>query len=149
MTTIKIISGVYGHRPEKSPYVIPVTVNDPPISVEDDEAVRLVELGVAAYVDQETGAAAAETVIPVVLDNQTTSNTTGNGKDESGDSDPGDIVGNLDAEALKEWKMDDLKKLAADMGVDNTGIKKKDALIAAITAVDVTCPALDTEDVIE
>ena len=43
----------------------------------------------------------------------------------------------------------DLKKLAADMGVDTTGIKKKDALIAAITAVEVTGPALDTEDVIE
>ena len=61
MTTIKIISGVYGHRPEKSPYVIPVTVNDPPISVEDDEAIRLVELGVAAYVEAETPPTAVAT----------------------------------------------------------------------------------------
>lgn len=149
MTTIKIISGVYGYRPEKSPYVIPVQKGDPAISVDDDEAKRLVEIGVAAYLDQEIDAGAAETAIPVVPDNQATSSTPGNEKDERGDSDPEDIAGHLDADALKDWKMDDLKKLAADMGVDTTGIKKKDALIAAITAVEVTGPALDTEDVIE
>lgn len=149
MTLVKIISGVYGYRPEKSPYVIPVQKGDPAISVDDDEAKRLVEIGVATYLDQEIDAGAAEAAIPVVPDNQATTSTPGNGKDESGDSDPEDIVGHLDADALKDWKMDDLKKLAADMGVDTTGIKKKDALIAAITAVEVTGPALETEDVIE
>lgn len=149
MTLVKIISGVYGYRPENSPYVIPVQKGDPAISVDDDEAKRLVEIGVAAYLDQEIDAEAAETAIPVVPDNETTSNTPDARDGENGDSDPGEIAGHLDAEALKEWKMDDLKKLAADMGIDITGIKKKDALIAAITAVEVTGPALDTEDVIE
>ena len=50
-------------------------------------------------------------------------------------------------------KMDNLKKLAADMGIDITGIKKKDDLVAAIAAVEVTVPSdapvLGVEDVIE
>ena len=153
MTTIKIISGVYGHRPEKSPYVVPVTVNDPPISVEDDEAIRLVELGVAAYVEAETHPTAVATAHGCDSDSCPIGPSPKDGGGENGDSAPGDITGNLAPEALKEWKMDDLKKLAVDMGIDASGIKRKEDLIAAIAAVEVTVPAeapdLGVEDVVE
>ena len=153
MTTIKIISGVYGHRPEKSPYVVPVTINDPPISVEDDEAIRLVELGVAAYVEAETPPPAVATAHGCDSDSCPIDPSPKDGGGENGDSAPGDITGNLAPEALKEWKMDDLKKLAVDMGLDISGIRKKDDLIQAIAAVEVTVPSdapvLGVEDVIE
>ena len=153
MTLVKIINGVYGYRPEKSPYVIPVSNRDPAISVDDDEAARLVEIGVAAYVGQESNAGAVATAVPGDSDGQTIDNSTDNGGGENGDSDPREITGTLDPEELKGWKMDDLKKLAADMGIDTTGIKKKDDLIEAIAAVEVNIPAdapvLNTEDVVE
>lgn len=43
----------------------------------------------------------------------------------------------LDKAQLDEMKFDDLKKLAADMGIDITGIKKKADLVDAIAAVEV------------
>lgn len=43
----------------------------------------------------------------------------------------------LDKAQLDEMKFDDLKKLAADMGIDITGIKKKADLVYAIAAVEV------------
>lgn len=153
MTLVKIISGVYGYRPEKSPYVIPVQRGDPAISVEDDEAKRLVEIGVAAYVDKETPVEAVATGLSCDSDSCPIDNSPDSEGGENGDSDPGEITGNLDPDALKDWKMDDLKKLAADMGIETTGIKKKDDLIAAIVAVEVTVPAealvLEPEDVVE
>ena len=145
MTLVKIINGVYGHRPENSPYVIPVSVGDPAISVDDDEAKRLVDLGVAAYAD----AGAVATAIPVVSDSVAIDNSPESEDGESGDSAPGEIVGHLDPDSLKDMKMDELKKLATDVGIDVTGIKKKDDLIQAIVSVDVTGPALEVEDVIE
>lgn len=153
MTIVKIISGTYGHRPENSPYVIPVTPRDPAISVDDDEAKRLVKIGVAAYVDAEAPLEDVATAVPGDPDGQTIGNSPDDGDGENGDSDPGEITATLDPEDLKGWKMDDLKKLAADMGIDPTGIKKKDDLVAAIAAVEVTIPAdapdLGIEDVVE
>jgi hypothetical protein len=153
MTLVKIISGVYGYRPEKSPYVVPVSAGDPAISVEDDEAMRLVNLGVAAYVD----AGAVATAVPVVFDSDAIDNSPEREDGENGDPAPGEITATLDPEDLKSWKMDDLKKLAADMGIDVTGIKKKDDLIQAICAEEVSIPNdgivdgpdLKIEDVIE
>lgn len=43
----------------------------------------------------------------------------------------------LNKAQLDEMKFDDLKKLAADMGIDITGIKKKADLVDAIAAVEV------------
>lgn len=43
----------------------------------------------------------------------------------------------LDKTQLDEMKFDDLKKLAADMGIDITGIKKKADLVDAIAATEV------------
>lgn len=131
MTTIKIINGTYGHRPEGSNYVIPVASGDPAISVDDLEAQRLVDLGVAVIAHPEAPA---------------------NGGD--GDSVPAEIAGHLDPDQFKSMTVAELKKLAADMEIDVTG-KKKDEIIAAICAVEVTAPAdddapaPDVEDVIE
>ena len=133
MTTIKIINGTYGHRPEGSNYVIPVAAGDPDISVDDLEAQRLVGLGVAVIVQPEVTAPA---------------------DGDNGESVPAEIAGHLDPDQFKGYTVAELKKLAADMEIDVTG-KKKDEIIAAICAVEVTAPADDdapapgVEDVIE
>lgn len=149
MATVKIISGVYGYVPEGSNYVIPVGSGDPAISVDDEEAKRLVDIGVAAYVD----AAAVATALPGDSSDEAISNSHEDEGGENGDSTPGEIDGSFDPEALKAMKMDDLKKLAVDMGLDISGIRKKDDLIQAIAAVEVTvppdAPVLGVEDVIE
>ena len=60
MTIVRIVNGTYGYRPmvrqpdgsmRQSPYVVPTTSRDAPISVTEKEAERLVNLGVAEYVD--------------------------------------------------------------------------------------------------
>lgn len=53
----------------------------------------------------------------------------------------------LDTAQLEEMKVDDLKKLAADMGIDTTGFKRKADYVEAISAVEVTPgPETDGED---
>lgn len=53
MRTIKIINGVFGYRPEGSRYIEPKQAGDPPFSVDDKQAARLVALKVAVYVDED------------------------------------------------------------------------------------------------
>ena len=149
MAIVKIVNGTYGHRPDGSKYVIPVTPADLPISVSDEEAKRIVEMGVAVYVD----AGAVATAPADDFDSSPISNSPSDEGGDSGDSDCVEITGTLDPEGLKDWKMDDLKKLAADMGIDTTNLKKKAALIDAICTVEVgipdeEVPSPDVEDVI-
>ncbi len=61
-----------------------------------------------------------------------------------------EIVGNLDADQLKTMKLDQLKQLAKDMGIDTTGLRTKDDYAAAIAAVDVIVePDLSAEEIVE
>lgn len=53
MKSIKIIVGSYGHRPDGRGSVTLITKQSPPITVSDEEAERLVELGVAAIVEND------------------------------------------------------------------------------------------------
>lgn len=54
-------------------------------------------------------------------------------------------VGHLDEAELLEMKFDDLKRLAADMGVDTKGLKSKADYSKAIAAVEVT-PGAEEDD---
>lgn len=49
----------------------------------------------------------------------------------------GEAAGHLDEAALAKMKFDELKRLAADMGVDTKGLKSKDDYAKAIAAVKV------------
>ena len=53
------------------------------------------------------------------------------------------LTGYLDAEQLEDMKVEDLRKLAKDMGLDSTG--KKAELIERITAEEVQVDAEDDE----
>ena len=117
MKKIKIINGTYGFRPE--PLVVECkTPADPPFFVEDQEATRLVDMGVAEYVSGTTKA-----------DVQQEGQADGSQKTE-------EATGHLDAEQLEGMDYNELKKLAANMGVKPEGQKKPD-YIAAIVAAEV------------
>ncbi len=96
------------------------TADDGPFLCDAKQAERLVGLGVAAYVTAKE----PEKTEP-----------------NEGDQDPGGTpdtqTGHLSAEDLEKWDFNDLRKLAADMGVKPEGKKKAD-YIAAIVAVEVT-----------
>ena len=60
-------------------------------------------------------------------------------------ADTGEMVkGHLDAEQLiKDYKLDELKDLAAKLEVDTTGLRTKEDYAKAIAAVEVEAPAGD------
>lgn len=96
------------------------TAEDGPFLCDTKQAERLVRLGVAAYVTTKEPAKAEA----------------GEGDQDPGEN-PDTQTGHLSAEDLEKWDFNDLRKLAADMGVKPEGKKKAD-YIAAIVAVEVT-----------
>ena len=103
------------------------TPEDGPFMCDEAQAERLVRLGVAAYVTGRALEAPQDPDADTDPDNQ----------------EPEKATGHLDAAELEGWDYNQLKKLAADMGVTPKGKKKAD-LIAAITAAEVT-PGNDTD----
>lgn len=120
------------------------TTADGVFECDDKVAARFVGLGVAAYADKE--AAALEE--PVADPDQEAEGETD--QETSGET---ETAAHLDAEQLSTMTIKELAALAADMGVDVSGCKKKDDYVAAIAAVEVTpgdaeddLPDLDAAD---
>ena len=130
MKKIKIINGTYGFRPE--PLVVECkTPADLPFFVEDQEATRLVNLGVAEYVREK----APESAPQIDTQNEDDDELPELGAAD-GSQEPEKAAGHLDAEQLEGMDYNELKKLAANMGVKPEGQKKSD-YIAAIVAAEV------------
>ena len=91
------------------------------------QAERLVRLGVAAYVTTKEP------------------DKTEDGSDQDPGETPDAQTGHLSAEDLEKWDFNDLRKLAADMGLKPEGKKKAD-YIAAIAAAKVAAGDDNTED---
>lgn len=112
------------------------TPADEPFECDDALAARFVEQGVAVYCDCE--------------ENATQPNVEGETAEEKEceelpeDKKEGEepSTARLDADELAKWDYNDLKKLAADMGVTPEGKKKAD-YITAIVAADLE---IDDED---
>lgn len=118
------------------------TPKDEPFECDDALAARFVEQGVAVYCDCE--------------ENATQPNVEGETADEAEVEEPAEeetegeepSTTHLDADALAKWDYNDLKKLAADMGVTPEGKKKAD-YIAAIVAADLEIDDEDEDDLPE
>ncbi|MDO4321019.1 MAG: Rho termination factor N-terminal domain-containing protein [Lachnospiraceae bacterium] len=108
-----------------------------PFECDSAQAERLVRLGVAEYVT-----AAKPTPEKPAADAAT--------PEQAAEStqEPGEIKGHLDAADLETWDYNELKKLAADLGVESKSKKKAD-LIAAIVAVEVEADAEDPDELPE
>ena len=94
------------------------TPEDGPFLCEIEQAKRLVGLGVAEFVAEP---------------------------EKAPEADKETLTGHLAVEQLEAMEYNDLKKLAADMGVVPKG-KKKEDFVKAIAAVEVT---VDAEDAVE
>ena len=106
-----------------------------PFECDDAQAERLVGIGVAEYVGLQWK---QESVEPAPKTE---------GQQEEPAQEPEKKMGHLSAEDLETWDYNELKKLAADMGVVPEGKKKAD-YIAAIVAVEVELgPEVDPDDV--
>jgi hypothetical protein len=109
------------------------TPEDGPFMCDNAQADRLVHLGVAAYLTEKTQEVQQE----VQQDPDT--------NPDPDNKEPNNTTGHLDAAELEGWDYNQLKKLAADMGLTPKSQKKID-LIAAITEAEVT-PGNDTDPV--
>lgn len=108
------------------------TPENGPFECDDAQAARLVSLGVAEYVGAQWKQDAAE------------ADAQQEGQDD-GSQETEKAAGHLDAEQLAEMDYNELKKLAADMGVKPKGKTKAD-YIAAIVAVEVELSDEDDGD---
>ena len=98
--------------------------------VSDAEAIRLIGLGVAKYAfSAPTAPETAPAEAPAAAE--------GNDTPAAEASQNGSETAHLDPDQLHDMTVANLKKLAADMGIDTKQLKTKDALIQAICSEDV------------
>ena len=145
MVTIKVLYGGCGIKYKDGNGVERHALKTPesgPFECDDAQATRLVGLGVAEYV---CNVKAAEDVPGPNPDAQQ-EETEATQEPEETAQEPEKVMGHLSAEDLESWDYNELKKLAAEMGVVPAGRKKAD-IIAAIVAVEVELgPEVDPDD---
>lgn len=147
MKTVQITEGTYGYRKEGSNRVRPVSIGGI-VEVSDAEAERLVALKVAKYYGGDEPAEQEQSKTPgqdAVQQEKTggANATTGgndgadNGTDNGGaDGTPANDVS--PAEQLMKMKLDELKAMAADMGIDDPKLKTKPHFVNAIIKATVS-----------
>ena len=117
MKQIQIINGIYGHR--DGGRITPVQAGTV-ISVPDDEALRLIQMGIAIAVQTQ--------------DNDTIDISDGHFTEES----------------LMQMTKAELAELAADLGTDISGCKNKTEIVAVLLEVEIPpqedAPELGAED---
>jgi len=123
MKSIKIVRGTYGLAKENSFGVSTKSRTDPPFEVNDDEAKRLVDLGVAEYATGETP------VANTVSSSSSAVNSSGGGSNAGS---------GLTLAALRKSNKTALEKIAAKRGVDISGatnnVQRADLIWADIEA---------------
>ena len=119
MKEVKIIKGTYGHKVNGR--VKPVSLGGT-VELQDEEAQRLVDLEVAEYVN-------------VFTDNDKLNADNEKEEDEI-------ITTHLDRTQLETMKLEDLKRLATDMGIDVKTLKKAE-IIDLVVQVEVQVNAKD------
>lgn len=136
MKFVQITEGVYGYRKEGSNRVRPVGIGGI-VEVPDAEAERLVALKVAKYYGLDEPAGQEQPKTPMqnvgqqaatVGANATTGNNAGTcGNDGTDNGEPGKTAasGVSPAEQLMKMKLDELKAMAADMGIVDPKLKNK------------------------
>lgn len=122
------------------------TSKDKPFALPPEEEQRFIDRNVAARVYQEAPPEPVATPPAAPQDEGVDVNSS----EEKPGAEGEETAANLDADQLKKMKLDDLKKLAKDMGIDTTGLRTKDDYAKAIAAVEVVLePDLTVEDPVE
>lgn len=124
---VEILCGGYGCRTKTGIHTV---MRGEQCEVSESEARRLIGLGVAKspYIT-DRGTANALAATPATAEGNDTP------ADETRQS--GAETAHLDPNQLQDMTVAELKKLAADMGIETKQLKTKDALIQSICAEDV------------
>lgn len=138
-----IIDGNYGHY--VNGVIVPKNKNSIPFELEDSKALRLISEGVAEAVNTgDISDDKAAKVPEATSDDKAAKVPAPNTNDTSGNI-PGSetVPGHLDGGSLEEYNINELRKLAKDLGVSSKGTKKE--LIERISEVEVSAPEDDEE----
>lgn len=139
-----IIDGNYGHY--VNGVVVPKNKESKPFELEDSKALRLISEGVAEAVNTGdiSDDKAAKVPEPTSDDDKAVNvpdpNTNNTSVNIPG---PETVSGHLDDGSLEEYNINELRKLAKDLGVSSKGTKKE--LIDRISEVEVSAPEDDEE----
>jgi len=155
---VKIINGTYGYKPDPKKHVTPVFAGGV-VEVSDQEAARLVNLGVAAYVraeGQDTSKNAPDA--PILTgegegtgkpspEGESVSEGLKNGEGEGsaelqeGEAEADDVLdivdGHFTIESLMRLTRTDMEGLAEDLGVDVSKCRNKSEIADLLSAVEV------------
>ena len=124
---VEILCGGYGCPTKTGVHTV---AHGERCEVSDDEAARLVGLGVAKCAfSAPTATETAPADVPATAE--------GNDTPAAEASQNGSEAAHLDPDQLHDMTVANLKNLAADMGIDTKQLKTKDALIQSICAEDV------------
>lgn len=149
MATIKIICGAYGYRPPERPGIVQAVRVGQTCEVSDEEATRLVSLGVAELCTAEGVATPSVT------------HSEGGGCNDTPDQDEGkkttldglelpdtlDIVdGHFTEESLGAMTNKALAELAADLGLDAKACKNKADYVALLASAELDMSDQDEGD---
>lgn len=129
MKKIKIINGIYGHKPAGERYITPVRAGDPPILLEANKAAKLIARGIATFVYDED---IKEPEMEVATGNEPSE------EDKLVDTPTGDetvLKGVLGAEEKPEYstkmKVAELREIMDDCGISfRVGMSKADMVEA-------------------
>lgn len=124
---VEILCGGYGCPTKTGVHTV---AHGERCEVSDDEAARLVGLGVAKYVFSAP-------TVPETVPMDVPATAEGNDTPAAEASQGGSEAAHLDPDQLHDMTVANLKNLAADMGIDTKQLKTKDALIQSICAEDV------------
>ena len=127
MCEIRIVSGTYGMNVNGR---IAVVRREQTCEVPEEEAARLVSLGVAVYVKEPVLVAETPAVGDAV-------NETGDTPEaEENDATDDLIPGHLDEEELRKMPFDQLKKLASDCGLQVGKLRSRENIVKALAEME-------------
>ncbi len=127
MCEIRIVSGTYGMNVNGR---IAVVRKEQTCEVPEEEAARLVSLGVAVYVKEPVLVAEKPAVGDAV-------NETGDTPEaEENDATDDLIPGHLDEEELRKMPFDQLKKLASDCGLQVGVLRSRKNIVKALAEME-------------
>ena len=147
MTLIRIVNGCYAAHPNGGR--LQVIDKGQTVEVPEDEAARLVQMGVAAFVKEPVLMADLPTEpIPEAAPSDTPDEEENEATDEM-------IPGHLDEEDLRSMPFQQLKKLAADCGLQVGKLRSRENIVKALAemtvyvdAEDEVPPSMEAEDVV-
>ena len=126
MTKVRIVSGGYGAHENGR---VKLYLRGQEAEVSQEEAERLVKLGVAEFVKEPVLMAETLPVDDAVSE-------TGDTPEAEADDATGLIPGHLDTEDLKKMPFDQLKKLAADCGLQVGKLKSRENIVNALAEME-------------